>query len=295
MIPIKIRGDKMKKQAWIVLVLSGLLMLAIAGCGGDKGSAECLVSFSDIPEEIYQFYGGKLDSFEVKVTLRERTSNKTNTFQLDSNNDFSTVIHLNPGPYSVSVSHTDLSNILDLTSLDAIVLTIDNIGEIKVGVSNVEEFKDWVSTMEDVSLIRDVDKFSRRILLNGKLISLENILDELEFPVEDNVLPYSEATVYNQNYGIRVTVLNVDSKLPRSSDQCKITAVRVSGNYVNFGGGLQLGMSASDVCHAETGLYGIPDGMDGSIFWGMGLGDSSAVYTDSESGDKIRLEFNESG
>jgi len=140
------------------------------------------------------------------------------------------------------------------------------------------------------------DKFSGQIQINRKIISITDIMAELELTpeAEEDVEPYEKMELTDNHYGITVTVLN-NSKKDAPWEDCDVIAIRASKNTVVFPEGVTLGMAADKVLDKQSGLYGEPDACTGSLLFGWQLDDTQFLYNDLATGNKITISLSPDG
>lgn len=76
---------------------------------------------------------------------------------------------------------------------------------------------------------------------------------------------------------------------------CELKEITFLKSNVLWGQGAHVGMDVKKAVHAEEGLYGMPDGMDGTILSGIGYGTTDVSWLDGGSGDKLTLRMHSSG
>ena len=181
---------------------------------------------------------------------------------------------------------------------ESVQLSREKKTDLVVNIANTKEAEGWIQKVQPTPAILREERFSRNVQLNGEIIDLQNILSILPFsPSKKNtefVKPYETLEVYNSDYGIRVTMQNQGGEaLPW--EKCRIKGVTFTRNVVVLGGGVSIGSGIPEVCHAQDGIYGKPSSLKGSVFLGLNYSATSAEYLNSDSGDKITLEFLPSG
>lgn len=292
-----------QKKIFLVLLICVLSAVSLTACRKkgelDEGDCKCNIFFTDIPKEFTMLEQNLLNEFEINICL-ENTVNQTQyDITLDQDNDYSVEISLHPGTYRVWYVSNTMSryNGISLSaSVETIELSPETVGEIAIVVDNAKEFsQNWMATQPMPEMLL-ADKFSRQLQINRKVINMADILSAIELTPEYNspVSPYRKVELSNNEYGITVTVINhTDQSI--SWQECDVIGIRVTKNTVVFPEGVTLGMAANQVLDKTEGLYGEPDACTGSLLFGWQLDDTSFIYNDPESGDKITINLNPGG
>lgn len=292
-----------QKKGFLLLFIFVLTLMSLTACGRkgklDEGDCRCNIFFTDIPKEFYMLEQNLLNEFEIYITLENTINENQYDITLNQKNNYSTQISLHPGVYRVSYVSNSMSRyngILLTARTDTVELTADTVGEIAIVVDNPDEFtKNWMATQPMPEMLL-ADKFSRQLQINRKVISMENIMQELDLTPEINspVSPYQKATLANDDYGITVTVLNnTDESL--SWQECDVIGIHVTKNTMVFPEGVTLGMASGQVLDKTKGLYGEPDACTGSLLFGWQLDDTSFIYNDAASGDRLTVNLSPDG
>ena len=296
----------MKNKIGVVLSVF-LLGIFLVGCGkrGEIREGDCLLNVSLNQEQLpqsFELLGENIkEEYEIKVCLENINSERLYYIYLNPKNGYKQNAKLIPGVYKVNYETHNFANIHGMKigiQEESVQLTRDKKTELVVNITNTNEAEAWMQSAQPTPAILKEDRFSRRVQLNGEIIDLQNILKVLPFsPSKKNhefVKPYETLEVFNSDYGIRVTMQNQSGEeLPWGN--CHMNAVTFNRNVVALGGGITIGSGIKEVCHAQKGVYGKPSSLKGSVFLGLNFDATSAEYLDSDSGDKITLEFLPSG
>ncbi len=289
------------KIKFLVSVL--LLGIFLVGCGksGNLKEGDCILNVSLNQEQLpqsFELLGENIkDEYEIKVCLENINSERLYYIYLNAQNGYKQKAKLNPGVYKINYETHNLANIhgmkIELQE-ENVQLTREKNTDLVVNITNTKEAEAWIQNAQPTPDILKEDRFSRKVQLNGEIIDLQTILEVLPFsPAKKNtefVKPYETLEVFNSDYGIRVTMQNQSAEgLPW--EKCQISSVAFGRNVVVLGGGVTIGCEITEVCHAQDGIYGKPSSLKGSVFLGLDIDTTSAEYLDSESGDKITLEF----
>lgn len=293
----------MKKilKRMLPVLLSVFALTTLTGCSKegklDEGECKCVVSFVDIPKELSMLEENLQENFTVSVTLKNISNEKLYKIVLNEDNDFKREASLNPGVYQVYGVHASNSNNIGLTLVadkESVTLTADMPVSIRVQVEDTEAFtQHWMSVQPMPEMIL-AENFDGLIQLNRKVFNLRTdssaIISELNLSHEGQVAAYDKIEVSDADMGITLTLQN-QTDTPTGWRNCTVVGLYVSKNNIVFPQGVTLGMAPKTVCNAEDGLYGEPDSFTGSLLYGMGFDDTSAIYHDPESGDKLTINL----
>ena len=273
------------------------LLLCLAGCGkqGKLNEGDCpgVVTFSNIPKEFSLLDENLQKEYMIYVTLKNLTTEKEYSIYLNQKNDFKKTVSLHPGKYSVRVSESLDSLVhLQVKATEEIV-TFDRGVEANIVVipENPEEFSNyWMQTHPQAEILT-AEKFSRLVQVNRKIMTIKDIVTELDLSDMDKVLEGAQKmTLTDKERGVSITFQNpMSSSQPLSN--CNVVSLSVTKNTVVFPDGVTLGLAPDKVCHKQTGLYGEPTRFEGMYLFGWGLDETKAVYLDPISGDRITIEF----
>ena len=291
---------KLLKHLLPVLV-TVLALGTLTGCSKegklDEGECKCVVSFVDIPKELSMLEENLQENFAVSVTLKNISNEKLYRIVLNEDNDFKKEVSLNPGVYQVYGVNASNSNNIGLTLVadkESVTLAADMPVAIRVEVEDTEAFtQHWMSVQPMPEMIL-AEKFDGIIQLNRKVFNLHTdssaIISELNLSHEGQVAAYDKIEVSDADMGITLTLQN-QTDTPVDWRSCTVAGIYVYKNNVVFPQGVTLGMAPQAVCNAEEGHYGKPDSFTGSLLYGMGFDDTSAIYHDPESGDKLTINL----
>lgn len=293
----------MKKilKCMLPILLSVLALSTLTGCSKegklDEGECKCVVSFVDIPKELNMLEENLQENFAVSVTLKNISNEKLYRIVLNEDNEFKKEISLNPGVYQVYGVHASNSNNIGLTLVadkESVTLAADMPVAIRVEVEDTEAFtQHWMSVQPMPEMIL-AEKFDGIIQLNRKVFNLRTdssaIISELNLSREGQVAAYDKIEVSDTDMGITLTLQN-QTDTPVDWRSCTVVGIHVYKNNVVFPQGVTLGMAPQAVCNAEDGHYGEPDSFTGSLLYGMGFDDTSAIYHDPKSGDKLTINL----
>lgn len=280
------------KKIWILFVLVLLLLLPSCGKRGSLKEGKCVgyVSFKKFPKVISVMDDSVQEHFAVTVTLKNPANGKLYEVVLNRKNEYEKKLRLKPGTYTVvSVTSKEAEDLgLEVAaSSDEVVFDPDDEVELYVVFPNLETFsQQWIDS-RPLGEIELADKFSRQIQINRKIISVTDILSEINCDdLSDTIKPGDEKIVTDEEKGVSVRLKNESSdELPLSS--CKIKGIIVTKNTVIFPDNVTTDSLPSEVCHLKKGVYGEPSFFQGTALYGWGLNQTKAVYADGSNGDQI--------
>lgn len=292
----------MKKLRMYLLVCALLLCIAgLAGCGNksklNEGDCAGVVSFKSIPKEFSLLDDNLQKEYEVRVTLKNLTTEKEYEIKLTQKNEFKKEISLHPGKYSVK-AYATLEPLVHLpVKVADEIVTFDRGIEANVYVlaENEEAFKQyWKDTYPEAEIL-SADKYSGLIQVNHKVMPIKEIVTELDLSDMDKVIEGEQKTTLTDNErGISITLQNQMST-PQPLSKCEVLSLTVSKNTVVFPDGVTLGTAPEKICHKQTGLYGEPTRFEGMLLFGWDLESTKAVYLDPISGNRITICFKADG
>lgn len=285
-----------------------LLLLALAGCGKtgrlDEGNCKLHVAFVDIPRELSLHDENVQEQFTIRLTLKNISNDKLYRIQLDAAHDFAKDVSLHPGIYQVYTLSADQATNLGISiaaDAESIKLTEENPESLRIYVDNAAEFtRHWMNVQPLPEMLL-ADKFDGLIQINRQIFDLHGndsaaLLSQLNVSYDKDkpVDAYQKIEVTDTDAGITLILQNqTDDALAWNA--CRVVGIYVTKNQVVFPQGVTLGMSPAAVCHADTGLFGEPDALTGSLLYGFGFDETAAVYNDPVTGDRITVTINADG
>lgn len=281
-------------------------VFSLTGCGKngklDEGSCDCTISLVDLPKEFSMLEDNIRNNFEVNVILKNITSEKLYHVTLLEKEDFNKELHLHPGIYQVyGVGSNQSSNTGITLAADAesVELKEDSPVSIQIRISNPEEFSSHWMSIQPMPEMLLAEKYGGLVQINRQIFDLRAednsaLFDALDLNYDKEVRAYEKIEVSNSEKGITLTLQNQTDDTTDWKN-CRVIGIYVTKNNAVFPQGVTLGMAPSAVCHEETGLYGAPDKLTGSLLFGWHLDDTYAVYNDPYSGDKLTLDLGTDG
>lgn len=252
----------------------------------------------DIPETLALIDSDSMDNFNIYLTLHNNTTGKRYYITLNKDNNFSQELSLYSGTYEVSSlwSYSGSYSVEVESSAEYMTFTSDKQAALTLSVSDPDALAQHWMEIQPMPEILRADIFSGMIQINRKVIPIQDILQELtveNYPADDTLDPSMSVTLYDYDRGVRVTLQNTtDAPLHWSS--CTVVSITVTKDFVLFPKGVSTGLETDKVCHQTTGIYGEPTEFTGTILFGWSLDETSAVYFDPETGNRITLNIGSS-
>lgn len=277
------------------------LALSMTGCKSykgdlDEGNIACKIALEDIPQELIQMDEKFAGDIEIEVTVENPVTRMYYEFMLTSANGFVQEATLNPGTYEVKAIYTTPFHyeIDMLANQSELLVGPDKSNYVGVRVVNESKLTQQLSEMTASTEILTQDMFSRKVQWNGQVVDIMALKDMMNFSYNEPVNAYEEVTVGNASEKIAFRVLNETGESAHWRD-CTVKGVIFSGCNVVLPQGTANGMAYRDVVHGETGTYGTPEAMTGSILLGLGMESMCAYYNDDVLGDKITVMSDTNG
>lgn len=291
-----------KKLLCLTFVM--IFIPVFAGCAKtgrlNEGNCKCSISFVDIPKELSLLEENIKNNFDIRLTLKNISNEKLYHITLDEDNDFSAEISLHPGVYRIytlsagEAYNTQLSLAADAQSIE---LKEDSPAALHIYVDNPEEFTAHWMSVQPLPEMLLADKFSGLIQADRQIFDLRSgdstdLIAHFNLTYDKNktVAAYQRIEVADPDAGVTLILQNRTDKAC-DWQSCAVTGILVTKNNVVFPKGVTLGMAPSAVCHSETGLYGAPDTLTGSLLYGWHFDETYAVYNDPESGDRLTIDL----
>ena len=286
-------------RRYLFLLLS--LLLCLSGCDkyGKLNEGDCSgsVVLSNIPKEFSLLDENLQKEYYVSVTLKNLTTEKLYRIKLNQENGFKQVLSLHPGTYQVSAyaALTDLVYLQVKASEETVTFDRGREAAITILPEDPEAFTaHWTDTHPQAEIL-SADKYSRLIQINRKVMSIKDVITELDLSDMDKTLEaYQKTTLTDNERGVSIVLQNQMST-PQPLSCCEVLSLTVTKNTVVFPDGVSLGSSPAKVCHRQTGLYGEPTKFEGIFLFGWDLDNSQAIYQDPVSGDRITIKFSPDG
>lgn len=295
----------MKKHPFFYVILF-IFLFSLTACGDSEtslteGNCKGVIAFTEIPKEFSLLDSRFLENFSINVTLENLTNKKTYHISLNQENQFRQELSLHPGTYRVRRVHANQIRDLGIelqASAESLTFAPDQQTILTVTVSDPEALTRRWMEIQPLPEILLADKYSGLIQINRKVISIQDILPELTLngnhSANDSLNGFQSITLVDGEKGVVVRLMNpTDSPLPLTS--CTVTGITVTENSVIFPDGVSVDSQTQEVCHRETGLYGEPGKITGTLLFGWGMAENSAVYSDPASGNRITVNLHSNG
>ncbi|MGN0482948.1 MAG: hypothetical protein ACI4HI_05280 [Lachnospiraceae bacterium] len=289
----------MKRNRQVVLLLAFFSLLFV-GCQRrelNEGNCVFSVGIEDLPQEMLMIEENARTRMEILVHLRSEVGGKKYSLILNADNDYKETAYLQGGKYKITDCSVQPKGLVEMqvgVSDKEFTLAPGRPRGTDVEIKNIDEFNDWVWNMQMQRKVGQMDCFSRKVQLDGEIIKLRNIRKIVGFSRDSAVKAKKKATLTNSDEQIEIVVRNDTSK-KQPWTACQLESVTFKKNNVIFGGGGRVGMAPYDIVNCEKGLYHTPDSMRGSVLLGEDFEGTSAVYEDSESGDRLIFKISADG
>lgn len=286
------------KKRYKLLILFPLLFLMACSSGSNLNEGECkgIIAFSDTTRIFSMLDQKTQDALDIRIELQNITTEKTYDICLNKDNKFTQEVSLNPGTYHVvyAYSHNKFETGIETGALqEDMVFEQGKTSRLDVVITNEEDLtKQWIDLTPLPEIIL-ANKYSRLVQIDRGIVSLDQIvsaLDLSDFQGDRLIKGYGKQEIRGGN-GIFITLQNTTAE-PLDITQCKVLSVKFTQNRVVFPGGVRLGDSVEAVSHKKNGVYGEPTSFGGLALWGWDFDNSSIIYQDDVSKDRITLTLN---
>jgi len=262
----------------------------------DEGNIACVVELEDIPDEFRELSDDLRERLNIQAYLWNQVKDRSYQVDLNEENGFRQELMLNPGFYQVRW-FTESPSFLHLDAQagqEALEVGADKANYLSVYIADPGKLAEDIQWMQPSPGILSQEMYSRKVQWKGELIDLKNIIGYVDFTHEQPVPAYEQIYLADLSEQVGVTMVNeTDHELPWQ--ECAIQAVTFSGVNAMLPKGVRVGQAFLDVVHKESGSYGTPQAMEGSILFGTGVDQTRAVYLDPVSGDRITVACSPDG
>lgn len=280
-----------------------LLLFTFSGCTkyGRLHEGNCIVevSFSDIPDEIFQFDNSVLSNLSINIEMVNLTNDMHYLVTLNNKNHFSKTLHMQPGSYQIiktSASHHDIFWLDVKSNEECIIVSQDSVAYLDIALSDANTFYNHYYSVKPCPDILSSTLFSGNIQIHGKSIPVQSLIPELSIDFSKTLLPYESVLVKDDENLISVKIYNpYDYAI--SYANCTLLEYNVYGNSIVLPGGIRIGSDTQTICNSREGIYGNPTKLSGNILYGIGVasGSTNLIYSDSISGDRLTLTTDDTG
>lgn len=291
----------MEKRIWFVLVIIICALVWGTGCSKDDAEkqwgANCYVYMDNLPEEYGELPAEVRENTKVWLSLENVAVGKTYKVELTEENGYEEKIELLPGTYAISQVYFGNDVLIAIDAWTEVSsVTVEKEGEtlLPVFISQPEELAAWIQQTRPGEIILAEALYSRKVQWDGAVYDIQQLPSVIDFTVggEKSVASGDIAFLSSDSQkGVVMIVQNTDAQKSMPASQCQCVGFRFDHINASLPTGLQVGASVKDIAHAQTGLLGTPDYCQGTPFVGMGLDDTSLIYIDKSSGDRITLEL----
>ncbi|MFY9175691.1 MAG: hypothetical protein WAO24_10230 [Peptococcia bacterium] len=291
---------KNKLRIFVLLLLTTLVVLLL-GCSKDGSEhsfgASCKVYLKDLPLEYELLSKDIRNNIEISTVLRNVSTGKKFSFKLTEKNNFQQTLDLIPGTYdvhSVFISNPALAIFNVDTKLSSVKIVKNSQLELPLFITNHSDFIKTMENNKPTDEILGEEIFSRKVQFNGQIIELNSIKKMLKFKATVDKQLAAAETAYipsTSHEGVALVVQN-QTNHHLSINDATFIGVHFSKNNVVLPKGITLGMNISTISHSQKGILGTPDYFLGTPLIGTGFNDTTLVYLDKNSGDRISFHVN---
>ncbi len=262
----------------------------------DEGNIACVIALETVPAEFDAFRDEIHKKLDIEVFLNNEVNERTYAVHLNAENGFRQEAMLNPGFYQVKwCTESPFYIHMEAATRQAVLeVGADKENRLDVYVTNPEELAANVLWMEASAQILKEEIFARKVQWKGEVIDIKDIVNYVDFEYNQPVGAYGQAGISNLAERIGIVVMNeTDHEL--SWRECAVQSVTFSSTNAILAGGAMVGVPLAEIVHKESGCYGTPDALDGSVLLGAGVEQIRAAYLDTVSGDKITIATDANG
>lgn len=291
-----------KKTFNSVILICCLVSLLGTSCKKDtdesKWNAVANVYVDNLPQEYNDLSEAVKESVSFYVRISNPSKDKEYYISLKQDNKYSNKMNVLPGTYMVNdvVVHSGLLGAFDATiSEETLVVERNSESNLVVSLVNPEDIIKRIKKNMESQEILDAGLFSRKIQYGGNVYNMESLPEIMHFNYpSDKMLMHGEEMRINaeDNMGVAIIVKNTseDKKLPPS--QCECIGFEFFNISTVLPKGIKLGLPLDKIVNAKTGLAKTPNYCLGTPLIGMDLEDTTLVYIDEVSGDRMSIYFN---
>jgi hypothetical protein len=229
---------------------------------------------------------------EITAHLAHVDSGAEYVIQITSQDGFMAQRGFDPGTYRLVAVTTNVGDRLDFDlgfSEETVTFARRETAIVFIRVRNQAQLTRWLADMNPVQDIMSAQIFSGMVRLQGQFVDLHQLHRLFSFTAQSDLINAgAEADVVDGDIGVRITLKNTDN-FAKSWKDCTVKSVTFSKDMVLLPKGLRLGMTLSQIAHADTGLYQTPDALSGGLFFGPSDQEHIAVYYDDDSDASLTL------
>ncbi len=286
-----------KKCLLFIMAVIGIA-LPLAGCANtaqdEAQIVNCQVYLTNLPETYELLSDALKDEIYISVTIYHVVNQERNTVLLSAENDFVAELALDAGTYAVSVypSSKGVADFSAICAVESVCITPDAVTDVAVSLEDPAAFSETVTTNVASSEIIAAGLFSRTVQYNGEIIDLNNIQSMMDFSFDDvsDVKSGERVTIASSSHSGVSLILQNTNLASCTAQECSVIGVRFYSNKSVFPGGITMGTSIYDIAHAQSGILGTPDYVEGNPLIELELDQTTLVYLDPVSGDRVSFE-----
>ncbi|MEG1965292.1 MAG: hypothetical protein RR064_04000 [Oscillospiraceae bacterium] len=295
----------MKKIVYLIMIIINCgYLLFCAGCAKQSDEAQwnanCKICVDNLPQEYNDLPDEIKQSTRFSISLSNASTDKRYMFELTEENEYSEEIGLLPGTYTVSnvnVYNSLLPQVTASTLSNTLEIKSNTNTTMNVSVSNPENLSQLITKNKVSDEILNENIYSRKVQYGGTVYDMQTMMQEMEFnnQNEKNVMPSETAYIASKSHsGISMIVQNTNESGFLPPSQCEFIGFRFYDMNSMLPSGLTVGLPVEKIANAKSGILGTPDYCLGTPLIGMDFDNTTLVFLDKQSGDRISVELNSS-
>ncbi|MGL5258572.1 MAG: hypothetical protein ACRC7V_00540 [Lachnospiraceae bacterium] len=291
-----------KKNFSIIVLFCAILLLLFSGCSKQseemQWDSSCHIYVDNLPQEYFNLSQGLKDATSIYISLNNSLADKSYSIKLTDTNNYSEEINVLPGTYTVSsiyAINTLLTEITVVASKETFIIEPNTTTPLAITILNPESLSQSILKNMPSNEIINETTYSRKVQYEGTIYDMQSIPDKINFTggADKNVNAGDIAYLYSEEFrGLSMIIQNTQQYGMLPATECEFIGFYFSRNNVTLPKGLTVGMSLEPIVNAQSGLLGTPDYCLGTPFIGMDIADSTLVYIDKISGDRISIKLN---
>lgn len=265
-----------------------------------KWGASCRIYVENLPQEYNDLPAEIRENTTFYLSVSNPSADKHYSIKLTEDNGYSEVTDLLPGTYTVShvtVSNHLLEPISAVSQTQSLTIEQGTASALPVFLSNPEGLTQLIQQNKAAEAILNEGIYSRKVQYAGSVYDMQELSEIMDFTSqEESHISYGDIAYRpsKSHIGVSMIVQNTNDSGSLPISQCQLIGFRFSNSSAVLPKGLTVGLPAEKIAHAKTGLLGTPNYCLGTPLIGMGIDQSTFVYLDKDSGDRISIEIDSS-
>lgn len=286
------------KKMRTTLLTAWMLLALLVGCktsDENQWGASCEVYLEGLPQQYQQLPQAVREDAQITLRLRSLTGEDSYSLRLEAEDGYRQTVAMAPGSYEVSGVYLYQQR-LALFQVEGSATTVqvvkDQKTQLPILVTDPQALVQALGYRQPGEEILAQAPFSRKVQYQGRVVDLGEIQQEIPFQSWGDELLSAAEVKYVPAVGDTGTFLVIQNQQGHSAPakEAVVIGARFTRNDVVLPRGLGLGLSMAEVVHAETGILGTPNYCLGSPMLGTGLDNTTLVYLDPNTGDRLSLE-----